>query len=108
MGAVHIGYTDENSSYLFTGDTILPIDEYIVDPLDMTYELTFGTAYQNSNLPPIYYNFYNEQLDTMDETSTAIWSYDLILDGHTLPLDPNQASGYIYATVMTFGYFPYL
>lgn len=111
MGAVHVEYRSDYTAFLFTSDTILPRESDKVNELDMTYLLTVGTAYQNylnSNLPPVFFDFYHEQLETLDETSSTVWGYELILNGHTPALEPMYAAGYITATIMTMGHFPYL
>lgn len=108
MGEVSITYSSSDATYLFTSDTILPMMSDDVNDLDMTYELTIGTAYQNylNSVPE--YDLYSTQLATLNAMQYAVFGYDYVLTGHINLMDAYTAAYYIGYTIGTLQYFPYL
>ncbi len=105
MGAVSIEYRHGNTMYLFTADTILPMTMDDVNELDMTSELTIGTAYNNY----LYANYlYTTQLNTLNGMLYTVSDYDYVLTGHINPMSSEMANGYIQYTIGTLLYFPYI
>jgi len=108
MGEVSIAYTSGDASYLFSSDTILPMMTDDVDDLDMTFEITFNTAYQNYLNSNPFYDLYGTQLATLGGMMPTVAAYDYALTGHISPLDGYTAAYYVGYTIGTLEYFPYL
>lgn len=108
MGAVSISYISGDASYLFTADTILPMESDDVDYLDMTFDLAFGTAYQNylNSVPG--YDLYGTQLVTLSGMLYSVSGYDYVLTGHIDPMDIDGALSYIGYTIYVLEMFPYM
>lgn len=108
-GTISIQYDKDDHSYLFSADTILPMFTDNTNQLDLTYDLTVGTAYQNYGLTRMGYGtFWYDQLDTLYSMLGSVRNYDLVLTGHTPVLDSTQATNYIGYTIRTLEYFPYI
>ena len=108
-GAISIQYDKDDKSYLFSADTILPMFTDNTNQLDLTYDLTVGTAYQNYGLTMMGYGtFWYDQLDTLYGMLGSVGGYDLVLTGHTPVLDSTQVINYIGYTIATLEYFPYI
>lgn len=102
-GAVAIEYRHGNRMYLFTMDTILPMQDNPED-LDLTYEITFNSAYQTYLSAPYLTDM---QIGTLYGMLDTIGGYDYVLTGHIFtPMDAATAYGYIQYTIGTLEYFP--
>ena len=108
MGEVSIAYTSGDASYLFSSDTILPMMTDDVDDLDMTFEITFNTAYQNYLNSNPYYDLYGTQLATLGGMLYTVATYDYVLTGHINPMEGYTALNYVYYTIGTLQYFPFM
>ncbi|MCW4012354.1 MAG: MBL fold metallo-hydrolase [Candidatus Bathyarchaeota archaeon] len=108
MGAVSIEYRHGNRMYLFTADTIMPMQSDNTGFTDMTFEITYNTALGNYYNSVPGYDLYGTQITTLTSMLETVGGYDYVLTGHINPMDSTTALGYIQYTIGTLLYFPVL
>ena len=95
LGNVALEYRHGRTRYLFSSDTLLHGEEY-EDPLDMTWEVTYGTAYQNYLQSP---QLYHLQLATLTQMVETLPAYDYVLTGHGSIISGEEAAARALYTI---------
>ena len=105
IGQVSIEYRHGHRMYLFSADTILPMLTDNLGPTDITFDVTYNSAYQTWAVAPTLTSI---QIATLNGMLQTVPGYDYVLTGHAGVLDSSTAMGYIQFTIGILESFPYI
>lgn len=103
-GQVSIAYRHGHTKYLFSADTILPM-EPALDPFDLTYLVTHISALETYSQAP---SLTALQILTLNGMIDSVSCYDYILTGHANVMDPTTTVTKIGYTIWVLENLPVL